>query len=255
MNDFLKQHESTVLVGGGLALMGIGTAYLVHKAPVVNDIRKAANAQQPAQNRWTTTKQIAKEVWPGALAWAVGAGAIACADVVSTQKLVAATATAEVAKDIYKLRVEAEKKCLEEKPEGRDILSAIQKEVGEKIATDPRTKPLAINAKPGYAVTQTGNGDQLFILRPTQMKFRSSMDAIQEAKSRMKDDIRNNGWASYNDLLREFNLPTSTLFERLGWNHEYPFDLSLEPYIDGMNVVVDITFPYGCEPVENYAHW
>lgn len=238
--------KANLLTVTGLASLGISTALFYKKSPETHNMYaylKECNAR-----KLDIALAVAKINFVPGLLWIFGAGCIIKSDQITTNKLVTTVAALETAKDINRTYREVAAKKLATVENGRQLLQELETEVTEKVEQRPKEQK-RVPMLP--SVIQTGAGDQLIVDRYTQVRFRGSIAAINDAMDRVKGYARSS-YASYNDFYYEAQLPLSGPYELVGWNDRHPPEIAWTCYMDGYDMIAEFYFVRGCEPIENY---
>lgn len=215
VGQYLKTNKNSLSVGFGIGGMLVGSAWLA-----IGAIRANKKLEQPNLTKKDKAKIIAKEIAAPVAMEVIGAGMV-ITGFHSEHKGSAALATAYAISE--SALTEYKNKVVETVGERKE------KEIRESIAQDKVDK-LDISKTPVFA---TGNGNSVVYDIRTGIVFYSNEDAIKDAVFAINEKMLDEGYASINDLYREFNAPTPVNNEMFGFN------------INKGKLKVDICHPYG----------
>ena len=195
---FVDKKAPLVLLGSGIALGGCAVIFTgvasFETSDIVRDIRE--NPQKYGNNKKAIALAFAKRVIPLYIPVAiVGAGSVVClvkSYDISTKRLAAATALAEVSIETFRLYKEQAKKVLGEEKE-KEISEAVKK---EKIFKPKESEEL--EAEP--------NSDVIwFVDSITNQEFLSTREAIKDAALELNLKLHSEMYVSIDEWIDILN--------------------------------------------------
>lgn len=115
----------------------------------------------------------------------------------------------------------------------------------EDLKDDLAKKTVSLHDKQN--VTDTQQGETLFLEEYSGRYFRSSIDAVRRAEVYYNKDLLNEQWLSINSLYRHLGLPITRMGDDIGWENDDLVELEIRPILmdDGETCMV---LDYNIEP-------
>jgi hypothetical protein len=122
-----------------------------------------------------------------------------------------------------------------------------EQKVRDEVAQDQVTQNPA-NSK---EIIVTGNGDVLFMDSLSNRYFKSTYEKVKRAENELNYKLRNEMYASLNDLYDMLEIPHSDLGEDLGWKSDELLDLHISGTISEDRQPC-LVVNYSVKPIRNY---
>ena len=258
----MKINKQLLLTAGAITGMctAVGTAiyftpkckeirdrYIKEHGEVVaaNDCPLQAKLKYTPKHIWNLTKKLAPYYAPTAAGLTVGIGCVVAKDVLHKKDIAMLTASAAATTSYFVAQ--------------RDKL----KHIAEKTLGDISMKSLPENMHT-QTIEETGFGDLLVIDLYSGRKFRSSLEAVENAQKTINDWFLDpeGGYIGYNDIFAELGIEQTRWGATYGWvnsedwferNAPIPFENKLYSKNDTENDygedVLAIDIPEGWEPI------
>lgn len=213
--ELARKHAPELLVGGGIALMGIAGVVSAMKAPDAHyrfeEIKAEQKEEKPEKLEIVKQDTIwaVKSYWMPAMIFSAGAFAVAMAMRVSlkrTELMAGAYAAASVTAEKYRKKIS--------ETAGQKVLDKIDSEMAQE-EVDKHPKP-----KQEEHIFSTGNGDTLCYDPVSGRYFRSSVEWVRKAEAAISQELAQNMEVTVNDFYDLLGLPTTQAGAYFGWNVE-----------------------------------
>jgi hypothetical protein len=122
-----------------------------------------------------------------------------------------------------------------------------EQKVRDELAQDQVTQ----NPVASKEIIMTGNGDVLFMDALTNRYFKSTYEKVKRAENELNFKLRNDMYASLNDLYDMLDVPHSELGEDLGWKSDELLDLNISGTISEDKQPC-LVINYSAKPIRNY---
>ena len=156
-------------------------------------------------NAWETFKAVAPYVWKPVACGVFTAGCIVGAQVLNVQRLTMLAGAYKLSEEKLKTYEEKAKEILGDK-KAEEVHDAMAKELTPDVPDDPNN------------IISTKKGDMLCYDIFSGRYFRSSVEAIRTAESKMNKRLANGDYATVNELYIWLDLPCIKLGDHFGWN-------------------------------------
>lgn len=210
----------------GFAIFGVvATAYTAFKAApevksAIDDKKRdksdAEETKEVTLTPFETAVAVVPYIWKPVACGAFTVGCIVGAQVLNVQRLTMLAGAYKLSETKLKEYEEKAKEFLGEKKAG---------ELHDAVAKETRDIPLTENTD----ILNTGKGDLLCFDTFSGRYFRSSVEAIREAESKLNKVLISGDFVQLNDLYDELRLPHIKMGTDFGWE---AYHNSVAPYLD-----------------------
>lgn len=211
----VQKHAPELLVGGGIALMGIAGVMTAIKAPKAKYRFEAIKAERKESQpeKLEIVKQdvlwAVRNYWMPSAIFSAGAFAVCMAMHVSikrTELMAGAYAAAHMTAENYRKKIS--------ETAGQKVLDKIDSEIArDEVESHPKPKA-------EEHIFSTGNGDTLCYDPLSGRYFRSSVEWVRKAEAAINQELAQQIEVTVNDFYDLLGLPTTQAGAYFGWNLE-----------------------------------